>query len=84
MPLEDENLYICLYLQGRQGIVRKIYRGTIFLYDENETENGGYFCAKSQMCEKIVLSADACKEKVVSLKKQPWFLFLQLFFGGVG
>lgn len=69
MPLEDENLYICLFLQGRQGIVRKIYRGTIFLYDENATENGGYFCAKSQMCEKIVFSTDACKEKVVSLKK---------------
>ncbi|VVA12171.1 PREDICTED: RNA-directed DNA [Prunus dulcis] len=50
-------------LKDRQGIVRQIYRGTIFLYDENETENGGYFCSKSHMCEKIKLYNDACKEK---------------------
>ncbi|KAJ4720705.1 Transcription elongation factor Spt5 [Melia azedarach] len=47
--------------KGRQGIVKKIYRGIIFLYDENETENGGYFCTKSQLCEKI--KADACDGK---------------------
>ncbi|KAM3698430.1 hypothetical protein ACJW31_06G187600 [Castanea mollissima] len=49
--------------KGRQGIVRQIYRGTIFLYDENEAENGGYFCAKSQMCEKVKLSSDVRNEK---------------------
>ncbi|RZC70540.1 hypothetical protein C5167_033678 [Papaver somniferum] len=43
-------------LMGRQGIVRKIYKGNIFVYDsENDLENGGYFCAKCQMCEKIKL-----------------------------
>ncbi|KAJ7975010.1 Transcription elongation factor Spt5 [Quillaja saponaria] len=42
--------------KGKQGIVKKIYRGTIFLYDEREEENGGYFCSKSHMCEKIMLS----------------------------
>lgn len=64
--------FTLLYLtfQDRQGIVRQIYRGTIFLYDENETENGGYFCSKSHMCEKIKLYNDACKEKVGS-----FFLF---------
>ncbi|KAB1219015.1 hypothetical protein CJ030_MR3G015069 [Morella rubra] len=42
--------------KGRQGIVRQIYRGIIFFYDKNEAENGGYFCAKSQVCEKVKLS----------------------------
>ncbi|KAJ9684691.1 hypothetical protein PVL29_016920 [Vitis rotundifolia] len=53
-------------LKGRQGLVKKIYRGVIFLYDENEMENNGYFCSKSQMCEKIKLCGDACNEKVVT------------------
>ncbi|KAL5735057.1 hypothetical protein ACOSP7_032918 [Xanthoceras sorbifolium] len=49
--------------KGRQGVVKQIYRGIVFLYDENETENGGYFCSKSQLCEKIKLFANACNEK---------------------
>ena len=59
-------MVVCLTLQGRQGLVKKIYRGVVFLYDENETENNGYFCSKSQMCEKIKLYGDACNEKVVT------------------
>ncbi|XP_059666033.1 protein RNA-directed DNA methylation 3 [Cornus florida] len=50
-------------LEGRQGIVKQIYRGTIFLYDENELENSGYFCLKSHMCEKIKRSDDKCSGK---------------------
>lgn len=34
------------------------------MFDENETENGGYFCSKSHMCEKIKLSIDVSPEKV--------------------
>ncbi|CAK9159695.1 unnamed protein product [Ilex paraguariensis] len=49
-------------LMGRQGIVKKIYRGTIFLYDENEQENGGYICSKAQLCEKVI-SGDASDKK---------------------
>ncbi|TXG49433.1 hypothetical protein EZV62_025308 [Acer yangbiense] len=49
--------------KGKQGVVKQIYRGIVFLYDENETENGGYICSKSQLCEKIKLFADACNEK---------------------
>ncbi|KAM7268757.1 hypothetical protein ACFE04_010923 [Oxalis oulophora] len=44
--------------KDKQGIARQIYRGVLFIYDENETENGGYFCCKSQMCEKVKLSVD--------------------------
>ncbi|XP_004308761.1 PREDICTED: transcription elongation factor SPT5-like [Fragaria vesca subsp. vesca] len=50
-------------LKDRQGIVKQVYRGTIFMFDENETENGGYFCSKSHMCEKIKLSIDVSPEK---------------------
>ncbi|XWS08023.1 hypothetical protein CRYUN_Cryun41cG0041600 [Craigia yunnanensis] len=49
--------------EGKQGIVKQIYRGTIFLYDENGTDNGGYFCCKSQMCEKVKQLYNACNEK---------------------
>ncbi|XP_057979247.1 protein RNA-directed DNA methylation 3 isoform X2 [Malania oleifera] len=49
--------------KGRQGIVKQIYRGTIFLYDESEMENSGYFCSRSQMCQKVKRSGGACNEK---------------------
>ncbi|KAK8277021.1 hypothetical protein V6Z12_D10G237000 [Gossypium hirsutum] len=50
--------------EGKQGIVKQIYRGTIFLYDENEADNGGYFCCKSLKCEKIKQFLDICSDKV--------------------
>lgn len=58
-----------LTLQDRQGIVKKIYRGILFIYDENETENGSYFCSKSQHCEKT--KVEACEGKVCSLNNYP-------------
>lgn len=36
----------------------------MFLYDEVELENAGYFCSKAQNCEKIKLPNESCKEKV--------------------
>ncbi|XP_017218344.2 protein RNA-directed DNA methylation 3 isoform X2 [Daucus carota subsp. sativus] len=50
-------------LEGRQGVVKQIYRGTVFIYNESEQENSGYYCCKSQNCEKFKLLGDACKEK---------------------
>ncbi|KAL5717037.1 hypothetical protein ACHQM5_010120 [Ranunculus cassubicifolius] len=44
---------------GRQGVVKHICRGIIFIYDENQLENGGYLCAKSKSCEHICQSGDA-------------------------
>ncbi|CAH8379873.1 unnamed protein product [Eruca vesicaria subsp. sativa] len=41
--------------EGKQGVVRQVYRGIIFLYAEGEEENGGYLCCKSQSCEKVKL-----------------------------
>jgi hypothetical protein len=43
-------------LQGKQGIVRHVYQGIVFLCDENEEENGGYVIAKAIMCEKVKLA----------------------------
>lgn len=50
--------------QDRQGIVRQIYRGIIFIYDDNELENGGYICSKAQCCDKIKISVDSFPGKV--------------------
>ncbi|PIA34337.1 hypothetical protein AQUCO_03800139v1 [Aquilegia coerulea] len=47
---------------GRQGVIKHICRGIIFIYDENQLETGGYFCAKSQSCEKISHSNDTNHE----------------------
>ncbi|XP_050938487.1 protein RNA-directed DNA methylation 3 isoform X2 [Cucumis melo] len=46
-------------LKDKQGIVKHVYRHTLFVYDENEVDNDGYFCCKSNMCEKIKMSYDA-------------------------
>ncbi|XP_057531996.1 protein RNA-directed DNA methylation 3 [Amaranthus tricolor] len=48
--------------KGRQGIVKQIYRGVIFLYDETELDNA-YSCSKSQMCEKVRHCETACHGK---------------------
>uniref|UniRef100_A0A1J3I9E5 Putative transcription elongation factor SPT5-like protein 1 n=1 Tax=Noccaea caerulescens TaxID=107243 RepID=A0A1J3I9E5_NOCCA len=51
--------------EGKQGVIRQVYRGIIFLYAESEEENGGYFCCKSHSCEKVKLSTDESNEKTV-------------------
>lgn len=51
-------------LQGRQGIIKKIYKGILFLYDETEQENNGYMCIKAQLCEKVNVSGNDPSEKV--------------------
>jgi transcription elongation factor SPT5 len=43
-------------LQGKQGIVRHIYQGIVFLYDGNEEENSGYITAQAIKCEKVKLA----------------------------
>ncbi|CAA7388097.1 unnamed protein product [Spirodela intermedia] len=39
--------------KGRLGIIKHIYKGTLFIYDKDNQENNGYFCAKSELCEVI-------------------------------
>ncbi|XP_022990198.1 protein RNA-directed DNA methylation 3-like [Cucurbita maxima] len=46
-------------LKDKQGIVKHVYRHTVFVYDENEVDNDGYFSCKSNLCAKIKISYDA-------------------------
>ncbi|KAL2548895.1 protein RNA-directed DNA methylation 3 [Forsythia ovata] len=50
-------------LKDRQGTVKKIYKGILFLCDGSEQENSGYICVKSQLCEKVNISGDGSKEE---------------------
>jgi hypothetical protein len=31
-------------------VVRHMFKGVLFIHDESETENGGFFCAKAEHC----------------------------------
>lgn len=50
-------------LKDRQGTVKQIYRGVVFLYDQSEQDNNGYLCVKGQMCERITSSGGVLNEK---------------------
>ncbi|KZV24250.1 hypothetical protein F511_01732 [Dorcoceras hygrometricum] len=50
-------------LKDKQGIVKKIYKGILFLCDETEQENDGYICIKGQLCEKVNSSFTASNAK---------------------
>ncbi|KAK9153877.1 hypothetical protein Sjap_001357 [Stephania japonica] len=39
--------------EGKQGVIKHICQETVFIFDEHQLENGGYFCANSQSCENI-------------------------------
>lgn len=54
----------CFYLQDKRGTVKQLYKGVVFLHDENESENCGYSCAKANICEKMDFSSDIFKGKV--------------------
>ncbi|GAB4836401.1 hypothetical protein Ancab_001312 [Ancistrocladus abbreviatus] len=49
--------------KGKQGIVKQIYRGIIFLYDENQLDDDAYFCARSQLSEKVKRCDDSSQGK---------------------
>ncbi|XP_043704580.1 protein RNA-directed DNA methylation 3 [Telopea speciosissima] len=50
--------------KDRQGVIKQMYRGTLFIFDENQLESGGYFCIKSHFCEKLKHLKDASQENV--------------------
>uniref|UniRef100_A0A0D9WID3 KOW domain-containing protein n=1 Tax=Leersia perrieri TaxID=77586 RepID=A0A0D9WID3_9ORYZ len=39
--------------QGKQGVVKHLYMGILFIYNESESENNGYFCAQCGSCENV-------------------------------
>ncbi|XP_072956327.1 uncharacterized protein [Typha angustifolia] len=40
-------------MQGKEGTVKHMYKGSLFILDENETKHSGFFCAKSNSCENM-------------------------------
>ncbi|XP_068653515.1 protein RNA-directed DNA methylation 3 isoform X2 [Aristolochia californica] len=46
--------------EGREGFLRHLYKGTIFIHDNSNPEYSGYFCTKSELCKKINLKG-TCK-----------------------
>lgn len=73
-------MIVLLYLQDREGIVKQIYRGVVFALDENEVENGGYFCFKAQLCEKVKLAEEIPVGKVLRVLSCIYFSCLQILF----
>ncbi|KAJ1436249.1 Transcription elongation factor Spt5, NGN domain [Sesbania bispinosa] len=57
--------------KDKQGIVKHIYRGIVFLYNADEEEYCGYFTAKSNMCEKIKLAVGDCSGKTLRIRIGP-------------
>ncbi|GAA0167989.1 hypothetical protein LIER_22813 [Lithospermum erythrorhizon] len=50
-------------LKDKEGVVRHIYRGIIFLFNENEEEHNGYTCFKSQICEEVISAGQASNKQ---------------------
>ncbi|KAL7148547.1 hypothetical protein ABFS83_06G186000 [Erythranthe nasuta] len=63
LSVNDSVLILDGPLKDKQGVVKKIYKGILFLCDETEQENNGYTCVKAQLCEKVNLSSNASKGK---------------------
>jgi transcription elongation factor SPT5 len=53
LPLGPSTDLLNIMLQGKQGVVKHLYMGILFIYNESESENGGYFCAQCGSCENI-------------------------------
>ncbi|KAK9127542.1 hypothetical protein Syun_016339 [Stephania yunnanensis] len=45
--------------EGKQGVIKYICQESVFIFDEHQSENGGYFCANSQSCENISTCEDS-------------------------
>ncbi|KAG8086050.1 hypothetical protein GUJ93_ZPchr0010g8233 [Zizania palustris] len=39
--------------QGKQGVVKHLYMGILFIHNESESENSGFFCAQCGSCENV-------------------------------
>ncbi|WOK93955.1 protein RNA-directed DNA methylation 3 isoform X2 [Canna indica] len=63
--------------EGREGSVKHMYKGTLFIQVKNEIENTEFFCAKSKSCEKTNESKDSRGSKLGKGKAEPSPSFLQ-------
>lgn len=78
MFLPGLSIHKFVTLQDKQGIVKKIYGGILFLYNESEEQNNGYICTKARFCEKVEPTDGACNEKVCILYDFQYIAFFCL------
>lgn len=78
----DDNAFYFYHLifQDREGTIKQIYRGIIFVHDEKEEENGGYFCTKAQCCEKVKISTNTFSVKVSDFFSQIYYFLINGYF----
>lgn len=74
-----------IYLQGKQGVVKHLYMGILFIYNESESENCGFFCAQCGLCENVKKRKDlggSTTENLVRIYIYPLVFIneLEIFF----
>ena len=74
-----------IYLQGKQGVVKHLYLGILFIYNESESENCGFFCAQCGSCENVKKRKDlggSTTENLVRIYIYPLVFIneLEIFF----
>jgi hypothetical protein len=69
-----------IYLQGKQGVVKHLYMGILFIYNESESENCGFFCAQSGSCENVKKRKESStSENLVRIYMHPLVNQLEMF-----
>ncbi|XP_062231805.1 protein RNA-directed DNA methylation 3 [Phragmites australis] len=61
--------------QGKQGVVKHLYMGILFIYNESESENCGFFCAQCVSCENIKKRKDMGSSATENLEDNPIPMF---------
>lgn len=72
-----------IYVQGKQGVVKHLYMGILFIYNESESENCGFFCAQCGSCENVKKQKDlgsSTSENLVRKCVCPIVNELEMFF----
>uniref|UniRef100_A0A0E0DTM4 KOW domain-containing protein n=1 Tax=Oryza meridionalis TaxID=40149 RepID=A0A0E0DTM4_9ORYZ len=49
--------------QGKQGVVKHLYMGILFIHNESESENSGFFCAQCSSCENVKKRKELANER---------------------
>uniref|UniRef100_J3M8P4 KOW domain-containing protein n=1 Tax=Oryza brachyantha TaxID=4533 RepID=J3M8P4_ORYBR len=61
--------------QGKQGVVKHLYMGILFIYNESESENNGYFCAQCGACENVKKRKEVASSTDGNLEDNPIPMF---------
>ncbi|KAK3138335.1 hypothetical protein QOZ80_5AG0367480 [Eleusine coracana subsp. coracana] len=63
--------------QGKEGVVKHLYLGILFIYNESESENFGFFCAQCGSCENIKKRKETENSTAGNLEDNPVPMFSQ-------